>query len=114
MFKESSKSRGVFRTQASIYDGVFLRIYLGTYYFCNKSSITDVRLTYTQASENIEISKVRLSSSKSSRLLQRIAFSCSKLEINLFFKIEGFIYSTVMSLHAVRKGEKSILISVSH
>ena len=53
MFKESSKSRGVFRTQASIYDKAFLWICLTTYYFCNKSSVTDVRLCYVLASENI-------------------------------------------------------------
>ena len=38
-FEESSKSRGVFRTQVSIYDGVSLWIYLTAYYFRNKSSI---------------------------------------------------------------------------
>ena len=32
-FKDSSKSRGVFRTQGNIYDGAFLWIYLRTYYF---------------------------------------------------------------------------------
>ena len=41
---ESSKSRGVFRTQVSIYDGAFLLIYFTVYYFRNKSSIIDVRL----------------------------------------------------------------------
>ena len=46
------------------------------YYFCNKSSIIDTRLGYIQASENIEVFKVKLSWIKSSRLLQRIAFSC--------------------------------------
>ena len=46
LLKESSKSRGVFRTQASIYDGAFLWIYLTAYYFRNKSSIIDVRLGY--------------------------------------------------------------------
>ena len=45
-------------------------------YFCNKSSILDARLGYVQASEKIEIFKVKLRWSKSSRLLQRIAFSC--------------------------------------
>ena len=49
---------------------------LTTYYFCDKSFIIDVRLGYIQASENIEISKVKLSSNKLSRLLQRKAFSC--------------------------------------
>ena len=44
--KRSPKSRGLFRTQASIYDGVFLRIYLTAYYFCNKNSIIDVLLGY--------------------------------------------------------------------
>ena len=41
------KSRGVFRTQASVYEAAFLWIYLTAYYFCNKSSIIDVRLGYT-------------------------------------------------------------------
>ena len=41
------KSRGAFRTQASVYEGAFLWIYLTAYYFCNKSSIIDVRLGYT-------------------------------------------------------------------
>ena len=44
------------------------------YYFRNMSSIIDVRLGYICASENIEIFKVKLSCSKSSRLLQRVAF----------------------------------------
>ena len=44
--KESSKRRGVFRTQVSIYGGAFLWIYLMVYYFCNKSFIIDVRLGY--------------------------------------------------------------------
>ena len=38
--------RGVFRTQAKIYDGAFLGMYLTAYYFHNKSSIIDVRLGY--------------------------------------------------------------------
>ena len=46
MFEESSKSRDIFRTQASIYDGPFLWIYLTAYYFHNKGSITDVQLGY--------------------------------------------------------------------
>ena len=53
MFDESSKSRGVYRTQASIYDGAFLWIcnslvneFLTATYFCNKSSITDIGLGY--------------------------------------------------------------------
>ena len=32
MFVESSKSRGIFRTQANIYNGVFLSTYLTAYY----------------------------------------------------------------------------------
>ena len=36
---ESSKSRDVFKTQTSMYDGTFLRIYLTAHYFSNKSSI---------------------------------------------------------------------------
>ena len=74
-FEESStKSSATFRTQASIYDGSFLWIYLTAYYFRNKSSIIDDQLGYMQTFENIEIFKVRLSGSKSSRLLQRVAF----------------------------------------
>ena len=44
--EESSKSRGVFRTHASIYDGAFLWILLTVLYFCNISSIIDLRLCY--------------------------------------------------------------------
>ena len=40
------RSRGVFRTQANIYHGAFLGMYLTAYYFHNKSSIIDVRLGY--------------------------------------------------------------------
>ena len=38
-FEESSKSRGVFRTHASIYNGTFLWIYFTALYFCSISSI---------------------------------------------------------------------------
>ena len=38
-FEESSKSRGVFRTHASIYDGAFMWMYLTALYFCSISSI---------------------------------------------------------------------------
>ena len=55
--ESSSESRGVFRTQAR-----------------NDTSIMDVRLGYIQASENIEILKMQLRWSKSSRLSQRVAF----------------------------------------
>ena len=75
-FKESSKSRGIFTTQARIYDVAFLWIYSTTYHFCNKSSIIDVWLGYILASKSIEMFKVKLSWSKSSQLLQRRAFSC--------------------------------------
>ena len=61
MFKESSKNIGVFRTQASIYDGAFLWIYLMDYYICNKNSIIDVRLGYIKVSENFEVSKLKIS-----------------------------------------------------
>ena len=57
MFEESSKSRGVFRTQASIYDGAFFVNILTAYYFRNKSFTIDVQLGYITASENIEILK---------------------------------------------------------
>ena len=43
---ESSKSRGVFRTQVSIYDGAFLWTILTAYYFRDKISIIDVWLGY--------------------------------------------------------------------
>ena len=46
MFEESSKSRGIFRTQASIYDEAFSWMYLTAYFFHNESSIIDVRLGY--------------------------------------------------------------------
>ena len=75
--KSLQKRRRVFRTHASICDGAFLRIYLTALYFCNMSSIIDLRLGYVQASENIEILKVKLRQSKSSRLLRRIAFLVS-------------------------------------
>ena len=58
--KRISKSRGVFRTQVGIYDGAFLWVHLTAYYFRNKSSITNVRLGYIQASENMEIFNVKL------------------------------------------------------
>ena len=45
--------------------------------FLQKSSIIDVRL----GSENIEVFKEKLGWSKLSRLLQRIAFSCSVFNI---------------------------------
>ena len=49
-FKEikrlKSKSRGVFRTQKSIYDGAFLWIYLTVYYFHNKISISCLTKLY--------------------------------------------------------------------
>ena len=59
--------------QVSTHDGAFLLIYLTAYYFCNKSSIIDVRLGHIQASENFEIFKVKLSWNQ---LLQRMAFPC--------------------------------------
>ena len=75
MFEESSsKRRGVFRTQASIYDGTFLWIYLTAYYFRKKISTIDVRLGYIQTSKNIDILIVNLRPSKSSRLLEHVAF----------------------------------------
>ena len=73
-FEELSKNTGVFRTQVSIFDGAFFWKHLMAYYFRNKSSIIDVRLSYIYASENIEIFKVKLNWRKSSRLLQRVAF----------------------------------------
>ena len=45
-FEESLKSRGVFRTHASIYDGAFLWIYLAALYFRNINSNIDLRLGY--------------------------------------------------------------------
>ena len=69
--ESSSKSSVVFRSQASIYDKIFLWIYLTAYFFRNKSSIIDVQLGYMQTLENIEIFQVKLRWSKPSRLLQR-------------------------------------------
>ena len=59
MFKESSKNRGVFKTQASIYDGAFCE-YTYWIYICNKNFIIDVRLGYIKASKNFEISKLKV------------------------------------------------------
>ena len=53
-----------------------MNIIKGLLLLLQKSSIIDVRLGYIQASENIEILKEKLSWSKLSRLLQRIALSC--------------------------------------
>ena len=71
---KSVQKRGVFITQASIYDGAFLWIYLTAYYFRNKSSIIVVWLVYKQASKNIEVIKVKLTRRKPSGLLQGVAF----------------------------------------
>ena len=57
----------------SICDGAFLWIYLSTLHFRNISSIIDLRLGYIWVSENVDIFKVKLKWSNSSRLLQRIA-----------------------------------------
>ena len=55
MFEEFSKSRDIFRTQASIYDGAFCEYTLRltifaikgqSYYFRNKRSIIELRLGY--------------------------------------------------------------------
>ena len=75
MFGESSK-RTPFGTLANIYDGAFLWMYLTAYCFHNECSIIDVRQGYIKASGNIGIFKVKLRWRKSSRLIQRIAFSC--------------------------------------
>ena len=45
-FEESSKSRGVFRTHARIYDGAFVWIYLTDLYFRNISSMIGLRPGY--------------------------------------------------------------------
>ena len=52
----------------------FLWICWKAFYFCNESSIIDVRLSYIEAYKNNEISKMKLRWSKLSRLLQRVAF----------------------------------------
>ena len=62
------------------------------YYFRNKSSIIDVRLGYVQTSENNEILKVKLGWSRSSQLLQRVAFlACFTLSLLLSIDIFNFI-----------------------
>ena len=59
---------------------------LNGYYFYNKSFITDIRLGFIQVlSKNIEIFEVKIRWSKSSRLLQGVAF--------LVFNWERFIIS---------------------
>ena len=45
-FEKFSKSRGVLRNQACIYDEAFLGIYLTAYYSRNKTSVIDVSLVY--------------------------------------------------------------------
>ena len=54
----------------------------------------DVQLGYIQASKNIEFFKVKLSWSKSLRLLQRIAFSCFRIKIGRinFFQGSDTVY----------------------
>ena len=44
LFEESSKSRGVFRAQASIYHGAFMWINLTAHYFRNKISTIIIRV----------------------------------------------------------------------
>ena len=44
--KSLQKSRVIFRIQANICDRAFLWIHLTAHHFCNKISITDVRLGY--------------------------------------------------------------------
>ena len=50
------------------------------YYFPNISFIIDLALGYIQASENVEIFRVKLKRSKSSRLLQRVTFLVCKFK----------------------------------
>ena len=72
------------------------------YYICNKSSIIDVRLGYIKASENFEISKPKVRYSKSSRLLQRIAFSCLVNCFELFnFLMRLILFLKMKSLIAL-------------
>ena len=91
------KSRGVFRTQASINDGAFYWIYWTAYYLCNKSSIIEIWLNYMQASENIEIFKVKLSWSKLSWLLQRviaqiIVIATTRSVSYFYFELNGPVF----------------------
>ena len=76
MFKRLKSLQKAWRIQnpASIYDWAFFLIYLTTYYFRNKSSIIDVWLGNILASKYIEIFKVKLRWSKTSQLLQGVAF----------------------------------------
>ena len=81
-------------------------IYLTAYYFRNKSSITDVRLGYIQASENIEIFKVKLRWSKPSLLLQRVVFLViiHLKFVRFFFKI---ILNKFISSLSIALGQKN-------
>ena len=69
--------------------------------FRNKSFIIDIRLGHTQASENIEIFKVKLRWSKSLRLSQRIAFlilisiCCKMCHIRKRFLFEILLFPCV-------------------
>ena len=60
----------------------FLWKHLTAYYICSKTSITDVGLSYIYVSKNIEIFKVKLKWSKSSRLFLRVAFLVSLLKFS--------------------------------
>ena len=68
----------------------FVWIYLTAYYFRNKSYIIDVQLGYIQAFENIEIFKLKLRWSKSSRLLKCVAFLVSFEITYVIYKMCGF------------------------
>ena len=64
MFDKSSKSKGVFRTQASICHGAFLWVFNGlfnelstAYYFYNKSYIIDVWPGYMLYTKMLKFSK---------------------------------------------------------
>ena len=55
----------------------FFGMDLMAYYFRNKSSVIDIRLGSIKIYENIEIFNVKLRLSKTSRLLERVAFLIS-------------------------------------
>ena len=72
-WKSLCKSWGVFGTQASIYEAFFVKI-VNNLFFSQKNFIIDARLGSKEASKTNEILKTKLKWSKSSWLLQRLAF----------------------------------------
>ena len=85
-----SKSGGVIRIQASSYDGALFVKIVYDLLLSQKIFIIDVWLGSKLASENIEIFKMKLRWSKSSSLLQRVAFLVYKFNHSFQGKVNQF------------------------